>query len=55
MARQKIADIKSTVQTLAPEEQAQIKQAVEELKEKTPGPAAERQAQLADIASTIRG
>jgi ElaB/YqjD/DUF883 family membrane-anchored ribosome-binding protein len=54
-ARQKVADLKAKIQTLPPDEQAQIKGAVAELKERAQNLPPEQQAELADIVSTIRG
>jgi hypothetical protein len=54
-AAQKIADLKSKVASLPPEQQEQVRKAVEELRAKASNLPPELQQQLADIGNTIRG
>jgi outer membrane murein-binding lipoprotein Lpp len=54
-ARQKVADLKAKIQTLSPEDQAQIRAGIEELRSRAQNLPPEQQAQLQEIVATIRG
>jgi ElaB/YqjD/DUF883 family membrane-anchored ribosome-binding protein len=54
-ARQKVAELKSRVAGLPPEQKDEVAQLVDDLKTRAQALPSDQQQQLADIVSTIRG